>query len=117
MTFYQSCLGGELELREVAGSPLEAQWFGAKEEILHASLMINGVQLLMASDMSDQLGYSKGTDFALALTCSDEEELQQAFEKLSAGGRVLDPVKKQFWGGLFGTLQDKFAIKWMLTTL
>ncbi len=114
MKFYQACLGGDLELQEVKGSPMEEHWAGAKDEILHASLIINGKQVLMASDMSDQLGYTKGTDFALTLTCDSEDENYRLFEKLAQGGRILDPVKKQFWGAVFGTLQDKFGIKWML---
>ena len=114
MGFYQQCLGGDLELREVKGSNMEADWPGSKDDILHASLTVEGAQVLMASDMSDQLGYTKGTDFALTLTCDSEDEIYQVFEKLANGGRILDPVKKQFWGALFGTLQDKYGVKWML---
>ena len=77
MKFYQECLGGDLELREVKGSPMEAHWVGAEDDILHASLKIEGKQLLMSSDMSDQLGYLKGTKFALSLDCESEDQVYQ----------------------------------------
>ena len=114
MQFYQQCLGGDLELQEVKGSAIEQHWPGPKDQILHASLTIDGTQMFMASDMSDQLGYVKGTDFALTLTCSSEAEIHQLFDQLAGGGKVLDPIKQQFWGALFGALQDQFGIKWML---
>ena len=114
MKFYHACLGGDLELREVKGSPMEEHWSGPQDEILHASLTVDGVQVLMASDMADQLGYVKGTDFALTLTCDSEEEIHRLFAQLNNGGKTLDPLKQQFWGAVFGTLQDRFGIKWML---
>jgi PhnB protein len=114
MTFYQQCLGGELELNEISGTPMEDFWEGPKDQILHAKLSLDSLQLLMGSDMTDQLGYIKGTDTALALGLKSKEETHQIFDKLSEGGRVLDPLKEQFWGAMFGTLQDRFGIKWML---
>lgn len=31
MTFYKECLGGEMELQEVSGSPIEQFWKGAQD--------------------------------------------------------------------------------------
>ena len=115
MKFYHKCLGGDIELQEVKGSPMEKNWSGANDEILHSSITINGIQVLMASDMADQIDYVKGTDFALTLNCSNEQETLTLFEKLAKGGRVLQPLTEQFWGALFGSLQDKFGVKWMLS--
>ena len=39
MTFYKNCLGGELSLQTVEGSPMEAGCpAGVKHQILHSSL-------------------------------------------------------------------------------
>lgn len=114
MTFYQECLGGELELQQVAGSPMEQSWTGAMDQVFHSSLTINGVQILMGSDMTDQAGYIKGTNIALAMGCSNEEEIQTLFARLQEGGRVYHPLKQEFWGALFASLEDKFGNRWML---
>lgn len=114
MTFYQNCLGGELEMQQVAGSPMEQHWTGAMDQIFHSSLTIGGHQILMGSDMVDQAGYTKGTNIALAMTCNSKEEIHLLFDQLQENGRVYQPLKEQFWGALFASLEDKFGIRWML---
>jgi PhnB protein len=114
MNFYKECIGGNLDLQTVAGSPLEAQCPAAmKDNVMHATLT-KGNLVLMASDMMGPGGYQKGNNIALTLNCDSEEEINSLFGKLSVGGKVIDPLKKQFWGALFGVFEDKFGIRWML---
>ena len=54
--------------------------------------------------------------FDLSMEFATNEEAQEAFAKLSEGGTVMMPLEKQFWGSLFGRIQDKFGIKWQITT-
>ncbi|MEO5500850.1 MAG: VOC family protein [Ginsengibacter sp.] len=114
MTFYKECLGGELELMEVAGSPMEENWKGPKDQILHASLIVNRSPVIMGSDMIDQSGYTQGNNIALALDCQSEDEIRNFFEKLSQSGKVIKSLSVEFWGGLLGSVEDKFGIKWFL---
>jgi PhnB protein len=114
MTFYHRTFDGDLELQEVRGSYIEATWSGSKDEILHASLTVEGQLVLMGSDMRDQLGYEKGNDFALSMSCNSEDEAHNYYARLLEDGRILSPLERQFWGGLFGSLQDRFGIKWMV---
>jgi PhnB protein len=32
---------------------------------------------------------------------------------MSEGGKVVFPLEKQFWGAIFGMVEDKFGVKWM----
>ena len=113
MEYYKECLGGELSLQTVAGSPIEAQCPAAmKNQVLHSSLIKNGL-LLMGSDMVGPEGFTMGNNIALSVNCSSEEEINTFFSNLSAGGKILDPLKEQFWGAVFGCLTDKFGIRWM----
>lgn len=114
MTFYQQCFGGDLELQQVAGSPMEQHWNGAMDQIFHSSLTVNGQQVLMGSDMVDEAGYTKGTNIALAMDCSSEEEINTLYEQLRKGGLVYQTLKKQFWGAFFASFSDQFGIRWML---
>lgn len=70
--------------------------------------------IIMGSDMVDQSGYTKGNNVALAMSCSSEEEIRSLFDKLSKGGRVLQALKEEFWGAIFGTMEDQYGIRWML---
>ena len=114
MNFYKECLGGELELQEAAGSPSEQFQGDGNNKILHSSLTIEGLQILMGSDMTDKDGYIKGNNVALAITCNSQAEIFSLFDKLSKGGSVSARPKEEFWGAIFGTLVDQFGIKWML---
>lgn len=114
MNFYKECLGGELSLMTVEESPIAAQCPEAiKGHIVHAMLVNNGL-VLMGSDMVSPDGYTKGNNVALSLNCSSEEEINNFYNRLSEGGRIIDPLKDQFWGALFGVTADKYGIVWML---
>jgi PhnB protein len=113
MTFYKDCLGGELMLQTVEGSPLADQMpADAGPSILHSTLTQDAV-VLMASDMS--LGpVTQGTAVSLLLDCSSEEDIQRIFAALSAGGEVNNPLGEMFWGATFGGLTDKYGVHWLL---
>ncbi len=114
MTFYQECLGGELTLQSVGESPAADRCpEGTASQIMHSSLMRDDL-LLMATDMVAPQGYIVGNHMSLSLNFNSEEEIKAVFEKLSNGGIIVDSLKKQFWGALFGVVVDKFGMAWML---
>lgn len=113
MTFYKDCLGGELALQTVEGSPVADEMpADARHGILHSTLT-QGALMLMASDMS-QGPVVQGNSVSLSLNCSSEEEIQQFFAALSAGGTITCPLGEMFWGATFGALTDKYGIHWLL---
>ena len=113
MTFYQQCLGGELELDVIKDSPAAAQLPPeVQDQIMHAGLR-NGNLVLMASDMCGQGEVAMGGPVVLCYSASDEEDARRCFAKLSAGGKVTEPLGKQFFG-LYGSLTDKYGLKWMV---
>jgi PhnB protein len=113
MRFYQDSIGGELHLQTIAGSPLEAQFPKSMHgQILHATLFKEGI-FMMGSDMPGPVAFVQGNNIAISIDCNTEEETRRYFKNLSEGGEILDDLKDQFWGGLFGVLTDKFGIRWM----
>lgn len=42
-------------------------------------------------------------------------EALQAFDQLAEGGSVKHPLERAFWGALFGQVEDKFGVQWMVT--
>jgi PhnB protein len=112
MTFYQQCLGGELNLITHEGSPMADQLpEAARKSILHANL-VNGPLTLLASDGMGEV--TNGNSVNLSLDCVSEAEIDELFPKLAAGGQVTMPLGDQFWGAKFGMLTDKFGIHWLL---
>lgn len=114
MTFYQQCLGGTLAISTVAETPMADQMPADKKDmIMHSNLMLEGVPLLMASD--DIMGGTKdGSRISLSMGFDSEDAINDAFTKLSAGGKIIHPVTKEFWGAFFGQFTDKFGMHWMM---
>ncbi len=114
MTFYKTCLGGELMLQTIGESPLSEQMPPQMQAcILHSTLTTEGF-VLMGSDMTPETGLSKGNAVSLMLNCSNEVEINALFKALSEGGTVKHPLETTFWGALFGDLTDKFGNNWIL---
>ena len=84
-----------------------------KECILHATL-VKGSLVLMGSDMVGEKGLIKGNNVSLAINCSSDEEIQNFYEKLSAGGNKDHALEESFWGATFGDLTDKYGNHWLL---
>jgi PhnB protein len=114
LTFYQQCLGGELNMQKVAESPMGAQMPSeAGANILHGTLTKDGAVIVMGSDMMGSR-LKPGNSIALCLHCSSNEELNKCFDRLSAGGHVTMPPHQSFWGGIYGELTDRYGVSWML---
>lgn len=114
MEFYKECMGGQLQLQTVGDSPMAGQSPAAiQQQILHGSLT-KGSLVLMGTDMVGPNGHIVGNNVNLSLSCSSEEEINEFFTGLSAGGKIIHPLKLAFWGALFGVFTDKYGIEWML---
>jgi PhnB protein len=114
MEFYRDCIGGELSTQTMRDSPMGEQCpAGKKNSIVHAAL-IKGDLVLIGTDMVGPDGYIRGNNVALCLNCDSLEEINVLHSKLSAGGKILQPLGRSFWGDLFSCFTDKFGITWML---
>jgi PhnB protein len=117
-TFYKSALGGGFtNFQRFSDTPHAEQMPDAdKKKIMHITLEApNGVKL-MGNDYLDFMGqpFTVGNNFSLSLHPDSEEQADQLFNSLSAGGAVIMPLGKVFWGAYFGIFVDKFGIKWMV---
>ncbi|MNI04775.1 hypothetical protein D3C73_577080 [compost metagenome] len=110
--FYIKALGGEVVSIQKHGDlpqPSEEN----KDKVMHLHLIAGGVTFYM----SDNFGpVDQGNAISQSLEFETEGEAQGAFTKLAEGGKVTHPLQKEFWGAMFGQLEDKFGVKWMITT-
>ncbi|MBL7877356.1 MAG: VOC family protein [Cyclobacteriaceae bacterium] len=114
MSFYKNCLGGDLKFQTLADSPQMAGLPNVyKRYIVHATLIKDNL-VLMASDLPSEQSLIKGNAIALMLHCNSKSEIEEYYEKLSAGGLKDQPLARTYWGALAGNLIDKFGNHWML---
>jgi PhnB protein len=113
MNFYKDCLGGELTLQTVGEMPAMAAQMPPqmKDNILHSTLT-SGDIVIMASDLNREKQI-EGNTVHLCVNCNSENELNSFFSKLSAGGKVTEPLADMPWGGMYGSLTDQYGKHWV----
>ena len=112
MEFYKNIFGGELELLPYNDNAADMPGFeGMQGKIMNASLFGGEVDL-RASDTPQASPSAKKIE--LCLVSSDEAKMRKIFDGLAEGGTVRSPLKKEFWGDIFGSLTDKYSVEWMV---
>jgi PhnB protein len=86
----------------------------AKDLVMHTYLEIAGGQLMMSDQFPGQ-PYQQGNNFTLAYVSNDEAAIRDAFEKLKDGGEVEMELQETPWNKAYGSLTDKFNIKWQFS--
>lgn len=112
MTFYQSCLGGELNIMTFAESG-QSSSPEQDNRVMHARLA-NGSLVLMASDNMPGGPYHQGDNVWTTLDFDSDEEVDRLYGLMNAGGEGSMAPKDTFWGAYFAMLTDRFGFHWML---
>jgi PhnB protein len=114
IVFYKDALGGEVViLSRFADSPVpcDDDW---KQKIMHSRIEFGDDNSIMISDAMKGSPFSTNGNIQLSIGLEDEAKAFEIFNKLADGGTVTVPLAKQFPGNVFGMLQDKFGVDWML---
>lgn len=82
--------------------------------IAHAVLETSAGYTIMANDVPSALEYQPMGGSSVSLSGDDAELLRGYWNRLSAGGAVAMPLRKQVWGDEFGLCVDKFGVSWMV---
>ena len=119
MKFYNSVLKGDLNITLYSDMP-EEMAAGVPDEfkgqVMHSEIVYKGTNLVMATDSFEGMGpkFTHGDSFFATINHDNEKEARQLFDGIGAGGKVIMPLEKQFWGDLFGMLVDKYGVRWQL---
>jgi PhnB protein len=114
LNFYRDILDGRIEIVSRYDNPAMNVPEDFRNKILHARFSF-GNNILFASDvMPKKQDEKKAGNIALSLGLHDEATAKDIFDRLSAGGDIHIPFKKQFWGDWHGNFRDRFGIRWMV---
>ena len=114
MEFYQSVLGGGLDIRVFGDCPDLVQDPSQNDRVMHAQLTTPDGLVLMASDTPEGMPVETPQGFSVSLSGNTEARTQEVWDRLAEGGTVTMPLDTPPWGGTFGMLVDRFGIPWML---
>jgi PhnB protein len=115
MTFYQKCLGGELEISTVAESTFNEQFPSDKQDRVVYAQLKSGPFYISASDwLHPTRNPKQGNAVCLHISRATKAELESYFLKLrvEADSSLLDELTEMPFG-IYGALTDKFGIRWM----
>jgi PhnB protein len=82
-----------------------------KQLVMHSSLTICGTPINF-SDTQDKA--IAGNMFCLNVYFQSAEEVCRAFDKLKEDGKIIVELGPQFFSAMYGSIEDKFGIKWQL---
>lgn len=112
VTFYQSVLGGEVEL-STFGELGMGDDPATKDLVMHSQLVADDFWLMVSDAPPDQ-PTDDGSNNSISLSGDDDERLTRAYEGLVEGGRVIEPLARSPWGDKFGMLVDRFGVTWLV---
>jgi len=86
-----------------------------KNLVMHVELPILGGHSLMGTDAPDSMGFklNPGNNVYINLEPDTRAETERLFKALADGGKIEMPLQDMFWGAYFGSLADRFGIRWM----
>lgn len=117
LTFYAQVFGGtDLQLMRYGEAPEAVAEWKASSRIMHGQVSLFG-GTLMASD------YPPGTEgdpqkgFSVMQTAPDAARARRVFDRLAAGGAVINPFGPTFFSPGFGMVRDRFGTHWIISAL
>lgn len=118
--FYKTVFGTEFigEIDRMGNAPEDPAHPLADEDknlVMNVQLPILGGHVLMGTDARESMGFNlvQGNNIHINLEPDTRAETDRLFEALSESGNVEMPLQEMFWGDYFGSLTDKFGVKWM----
>jgi PhnB protein len=86
--------------------------------IMNIQLPITNGHVLMATDMIASMGHKVhvGNNVTISLDLDSAEEAQSIYEELLTNSpENSGPLAQMPWGALWGSCQDQFGIRWMIS--
>ena len=119
--FYKSVFGTKFEgkinrmgdVPPQEGQPPIAE--ADKNLVMHVALPILGGHMLMGTDAPESMDFkvNPGNNIYINLEPDTRAETDKLFKALAEGGKVEMELQEMFWGDYFGSLTDKFGVRWM----
>ncbi|WP_428926370.1 VOC family protein [Marinibacterium sp. SX1] len=94
----------EAERADMPGAPVDA--------VMHAAVRIGEGEIFGSDDIGGAPPAMDGCNIAVSLP--DDGETRRVWDALAEGAEVRMPLEPTFFAPLFGTLTDRFGIRWMI---
>jgi len=79
--------------------------------VMHSEIIICGTNFSLTDGSETPLA---DTHISFLITYDTADEVKATFEKLIAGGEIVEPLAKVFWSELYGYVIDRFGVNWQV---
>ena len=86
---------------------------GAEGSVMQATISLAG-QLLMFIDSPGHHDFTFTPSISFFVDCSEEQEVDNLFNKLSQDGQVFMPLNNYGFSRKFGWVGDRFGVSWQI---
>jgi PhnB protein len=119
--FYRDVFGTEFEapimrMGDIPPDPSMPELADAEKiRVMHVALPITGGHVLMGTDTLESMGHTLtfGDNVSINLEPDTRAETDRLFAGLAEGATDVMGLQDMFWGSYFGTLRDKYGVRWM----
>lgn len=114
LEFYHAAFGGQLAA-VTYGDAGAVQNPDEAAQIMWGQVEAQNGFRIMAYDVPSRLDFDAGRmPFFVSLRGTDAEELTALWGKLAPGATIVQPLGPAGWSPLYGMLQDRFGVTWVL---
>ena len=85
-----------------------------RDWVMHCEMKIGGGGIYLSDDFANNSAPMEGSSLMVSLPTA--REAKRVFDDLAEGGEITMAWEPTFWSAGFGTLTDKFGIRWMVGT-
>ena len=117
ISFYKEVLGAEVkDIAYFKDAPKNAEVEALAlppNFVMHSLVSIHGSPVSMTDGVETK---PTGDNFTFFITADTADEVTALYNKLSAGGKEVEPLAPVFWASLYGVVEDQFGVNWQVMT-
>ena len=116
LDFYAQAFGGEVADKMLASDMPPSEDFPIPDDrkgwIMHARLVIGDGEIMASDNLMGESATMDGSSVLMSYPTA--AEAKAVFDTLAEGGEITMAWEPTFWSAGFGTLRDKFGVRWMV---
>ena len=113
INFYKEALSAEIkEVNHAKDAPPDSGMESLSPNfVMHSEVVIYGTTFSLTDGAETPM---PSGNFSYMITLDTAEEVKAVFEKLSPGGKIIEPLAPVFWSELYCFVTDRFGVDWQV---